>query len=637
MIDLFLYLKQQAGGAGLESLEKIGTLTSGGLMTNAFNAAGKTLFDVLDTHVAILTDMGKTFEAAGRAYLSADHASADNFRYQNTPMPTTARDLGLKPPGKKSADDVDDDTDLPDDLNKFKKDTGKAKQGVDVSIEHKEWLGWKDLYDLGQAMKPGPYASAGDMWKWVGDQIERHASDFHNNIVGLSGSWSSPNDTGGVQAAQNAVKTYVTDLGAIADVVKTTGELLNYTANWMKCTAECMPQTPKEPPHCRSQMGDYRDEWQQTYHDPLQDTAATLPVICSPTMLPPQKPSDDKGGKDNGGKDNGGKDNGGKDNGGKDNGGKDNTGGDNGGKDNTGGANTGGANAGGANTGGANTGGANTGSQYKPPNIPPLQNTPDPHAANPAGSNPNGTNPSGQNPNGANPSGTNPNSGVPGTSVPQASNTSSGGSSGQDGLSSIAGMLSSLASAGSTGLQGLSSLGTTLQQLQSALGTGDIAKLAEALGVPQDTVTNALTALEGSPDKLNELKQLLGLPTDTAQPAAALPGDTTPAGGAAIAPASGQVVATPSIPGGVPPLTPGGVLPLAPGALPFAPEEPSFTNLFSRAGLDGELAQPVLGVAAAPAAAVMTEGVTAGAEPAPVDFVDSLAHTLEAHAPVIES
>ncbi|MGW4246702.1 hypothetical protein, partial [Nocardia sp. NPDC004722] len=84
---------------------------------------------------------------------------------------------------------------------------------------------------------------------------------------------------------------------------------------------------------------------------------------------------------------------------------------------------------------------------------------------------------------------------------------------------------------------------------------------------------------------------------------------------------------------GLPPLAPG----LAPGALPLAPDTPSFTNLFNRTGLDGELAQPVMGLAAAPSAALVTDGVHAGADPAPGDVVDAFAHTLEAQLPVIES
>ncbi|WP_405489114.1 hypothetical protein [Nocardia sp. NBC_00511] len=701
LIGQLLYLKNLAGGAKLDQLDPIGDLSSGNLMASEFSKSGTALLNIFDTHVAILTDMGDTFEAAGKAYLAADHKSAAGFDGLGLQMPAAApASVGLQlPPPEKAPTDTQVDVKFPDDLKKAQGDATQVKQGVSVYVENSKAMTWEQLYNLGQSLKPDPYATAGGVWKWLADQLESNIGTFSNNVQSLTGSWQSP-VAGGAEAAQAAVTSYCAGLAPMLAAMRTTGSLLEYTSRWMVQTRNNMPYTssasttyvssyyigPGGYPESTGLGGDasyelpwYQGHFNDYYCTPMKDTASTIPVVSGPAPLAPvQKPPVDTSGDKTGGANTGGANTGGANTGGANTGGANtggaNTGGANTGGANTGGANTGGANTGGANTGGANTGGANTGGAKASgaPKIPPIKdestganpNGTNPNGTNPNGTNPNGTkppgtnptgtNPTGQNPTGTNPTGTNPTGSNPpatstGASVPQ---TSSSGSGGTDALSTLASTLSSLVSAASTGVQGLSSLGTALQQVQSAMSTGDIAKLATALGVPQDTVTAALTSLEASPDKLNQLKQLLGLPTDAAPATTTTPVDTTPttttttpttttpSGAALPTPATGQVTGPPSFTNlfggaGLPDVVSG--VPgsgLSDGGVVRADIDHGGVV---RAGLDHDGVVRQASIATSPVLGAPTETVAAGAEYPEPDFADMLAHTLEASVPVVES
>ncbi|MGW4249582.1 hypothetical protein ACWELQ_44705, partial [Nocardia sp. NPDC004722] len=475
LIGQLLALKKIAEGAGLDSLKDIGTLSSGKLLTHAFNQSGTALINDFDAHVAVLTDMGDTFYQAGRAYLMADDGNADRFK--EITMPTKATDLNSKPPGAKDPNDIDDSVHMSDDLKKFRDDKAKAKVGIEPHLEGKKSLSWGDMYNLGVSMDPGPYATAGETWKWLSEQTDKYIGDFQNNVQTLDGTWKSTLPGSGSDAAQAAVKQYCADLGPFVETMKTTGDLLNFTSTWMTSTQENMPYQEEEPDCADPDTDDYRDKWNHVYHDPLGDTAATVPKLAVPTPLPtPTKPTTDgtkpttdgtkpttdgtkpttDGTKPT------------------TDGTKPTTDGTKPTTDGTKPTNDGSKDTGGSHSGGGggDGSGGGTASQYKAPNVPPLENKPDPNAAkpngsnpngtNPNGTNPNGTNPNGTNPNGTNPSGTNPNGTNPNSSVPQAGTASGSSGSGSD-MSQLTSVLSSLMSGVTTGIS------TVAQQLPSIL------------------------------------------------------------------------------------------------------------------------------------------------------------------------
>ncbi|WP_157513919.1 hypothetical protein [Nocardia concava] len=570
--------------AGLPDFTK-GQYSSSGVLTRGFNDQGQALLNAFDMHAAALTDMAEYFRAAGRTYAHTENQSKDVFdKLADVSIPKSATNLGLTAP--KDIDDFTDKVDFDDDVKGPWKD--KKTAPLAIHLENKDNQSWSDLYHLGKNIYDSinPYYYAGEAWKYLAGQVDTRVGEFNNKIQALD--WTGA----GAGGAKEAAAQYANDLKPLVETMKEVAVNLRYASQWMGDTMVDMPDHEKQDTGSCSDddLDEKRDDFQDDYLKGVQNCASVMAVVPSPTAAPaPDKPTppDDKktppGDKKTPPDD------------------KQTPPDDK--QTPPGDRKT--PSGGGSPSGSGGGGSASPGGNAKTPNIPPLENKP-----NPDGSKPNGTKPDGTNPNGTKPDGTNPNGSNPNGSNGNAGQRqgSSGGSSGGSDMSQLTSALSTLMSGASTLAQ---QLPTILQQLQSLQST-DLSTLANVLGVPEDKLTTAFTAIEKDPAKLAQLNQLLGL-SGTPTPTAGLPGDTTPMGGVAPAPAVGVVSAIPA------------------AAVTNSPLA-GLTNLFGGlAGVGADHVEPLVGVAAAPAEPVaVTATASATADPVPeqVDFIRALGHTV---------
>ncbi|GAB0106452.1 hypothetical protein JMUB6875_54370 [Nocardia sp. JMUB6875] len=584
MIQAMLAYKNAVGALGLDKLPAIGSELAGKNLAEGLSRRGTELQTIFDQHIDILTGMMDTFQAAGEAYRYADGVSKEQLDkvagtikgLGDIKVPTTASNEGLGPKQGYRLGMLDQhpDDDFPGSLKDWKEKHGKdGKFHDDVYCPWRngQEMQWEDLIRLGNSINPDPYVWGSEDYKTLADKIKTRVSTFVGEIESLGNSWRGA----GSQAAREAVRNYAKDIQPLLDQMGTMSQLLDYTSKWMAWTRSTMPKK-KEDKACTDDLGNYRRYYERDYMHPGQNTQACIPIMPAPKMdapKPPEKPKDKPEDKPKDKPEDKPKDH------------PHNNGG--GGNNNNG--------------GGANQQHPNqqkhdkTDPNKKHPNQQhPNQQNPNqqhPNQQHPNQQNPNGTNPNGTNPNGTNPNGSNPNQGNPNTGQRQ-------GSSGGSDMSQLTSALSTLMSGASTLAQ---QLPTLLQQLQSLQST-DLSALATALGVPEDKLTTAFTAIEKDPTKLAQLGQLLGVTAGTDVPQPVDPvvqarSETVPVDGAVRA---GQ-----------------------------APGTPGFTNLF-RTGLGAEIAPPPGTPLGAPEGA-MVATASSGAEPvaAPVDFVRTLEHGIE--------
>ncbi|GAB2532416.1 hypothetical protein [Nocardia heshunensis] len=523
-----------------DHMDQIGSQTSGLLLAQAFTHRGGAMRDVLDIHINVLTDMADTFRAAGKRYLETDHASKAEFdKLDSITVPKQPSDVGAAPADTKASGGKD----FPDSVKNF----AGSKETVTISVESKESRLWGQLYDLGQAMRPDPVAEAGAVWTWMAGQLSDRLGAFANTASSFGDAWTGS----GASAAADAVKKYAGDVQPLIDTMKVIGANLTYTSEWMYDTAHMMPNRA-DPPQDKpssfmpgmavvagvdsvAELEKYRGYYDKYYAAGVKNSVSVMPVVPGPTVQPPTPP---------------------------------------------------GPNA---------APPASSPDSGAPPNPVPGQPTsaqlpsPQPTAPPPASVPPAGpaarpmpapsmpsfsasSTPVGDPGPVAAPSSSGtgsasaPNSTSP-VYTPLSSSTGTGSAVSNSGATSpLSSLLSSLlggaggsstpttnSTTGGTTLStllgssasGTGQLSSVLEQLDSALQTGDSTKLAQLLGLPKDTVDQALSRIQRSPDKLDELAQLLGADSSAGtpdRPGAGAPGGGVPSGGV---PAAGTPAAAP--------------------------------------------------------------------------------------------
>ncbi|MFJ4650433.1 WXG100 family type VII secretion target [Nocardia sp. NPDC088792] len=645
----------------LDHIDQIGSQPSGLLLAQAFTDRGSALRDVVDIHTHVLTDMADTFRAAGKNYLAAENASKSEFdKLDSIAVPTTPGDLGAAPPSVQAVGGGD----FPDAVKNF----AGTKETITIHVESKESRLWRPLYDLGQAMKPDPIAEAGSIWKWIAGQLSDRLGDYTNTVSTLTNDWQGT----GSAAAQAAVEQYAADAQPLVDAMSAIGANLTYTSEWMFDTARMMPHSAEPPPdqpgvympgyavHAGTSsvaaLNTYREHYDKYYATGVKNSASVLPVVPGPKVkdpvpptpnppasppatTPPSPPGSATGGPDNAPAQ----------------------------PDTLGAPAYAPPSPGSAAPSQASRSAPAVPSAGLPPESgPPAQSIPasvPDDSSTPAPAVPSTTMPPGSN-------AALPDSGPPAPSVPQLPTTmpngtapgslpglpnpgsplggipSSTGNSGGSGLSALTGLLGSLLGAnpiGSNPMSGIpggpgSPLGpganltqftSTLKQLDGALQSGDTGKVAELLGLPKDQIDQLMSQIRQSPDKLDELAQLLGLDPSGipgAAPASlGLPGGDGPGAG---------------LPGG----NPGGGSPEphAPVTFPAADTagdaaaSRSDTRLFPRAGLDSGGAGGMAG-GGAMGGAPMGGGAPGGgrSEYRRAKYLDSVANLDEAIGPAL--
>ncbi|MBF6133835.1 hypothetical protein IU501_12585 [Nocardia otitidiscaviarum] len=572
VVRQFRYFRRMAEDNKLDNLPKIGTLTSGDLLAQKLSDQGTELLTAFDNHIALLTDMADAFVAAGKAYIATETDNESEFANLNlddAKIEPGVADLNLEPTARQpelhSSTYVQaryDPAERPGELD----DYDGAKRSVDLSHRHKDSMQWHELYDLGQAMNIAPFGSAAGVWYDMSGWLDERLGNFRNEIQRLDSRWSGV----GAEQARQAVQAYVTDTEQLTAAMKVVGLNLDYTADWMAWTSQTMPdQREVDDKMCEDTLGKYRGFYQRDYVGPADETASVLAIIKSPTVTSPtvpERPSDpternpERDPERERAAD------------------RDQPGSPTSPSGTTNSSGTPGTSG---TSDSSSTSGA--GAPATPPSPTPALTSKDAP-----------TSPAAQ--------------AVPTKPTTPTTPTTPGGQTGPDNPSSpggtgdpaqLVGMLSSLISAVSPALTQLTSqLPTIVQQVDASLTQGDNGRIGELLGVPEERVTQALVEVRQSPEKLSQLGQLLGLSPAAEQqpvtPAAASPPDYPATDAAVPTPAAGQVATA-----------------------------PSFTNLFGRAGLDGDGLAPAAVVVAG---AVEDIGVMAETDRAfdPVELVESL-------------
>ncbi|MBU3066505.1 hypothetical protein KO481_33910 [Nocardia sp. NEAU-G5] len=269
--------------------------TASGLQLEAvFNRKiGAELAQRMDQHRTILTDMGNTFVAAGKAYQDAESASAAAFGGTRTSF------AGISFTGSKGTPPAGDpfvQAMPPAGIPNFP-DTRMDR--VPILLERAANLDWQRLYKIGQSIAPQAVANAGGVWYWLAQCVLAPAFDtFHQNISAVRDQWIGKGGTAAIAATQN----YTTASKALTDNMNKLGDLLIYTADWLQQTKTTMPQQPNPPvtngsghastpTDIAAATRPYQDAFTAGYTNNVGHTAGNVVALPQPDQVTETRPS----------------------------------------------------------------------------------------------------------------------------------------------------------------------------------------------------------------------------------------------------------------------------------------------------------------------------------------------------------
>uniref|UniRef100_UPI0006870553 WXG100 family type VII secretion target n=1 Tax=Nocardia araoensis TaxID=228600 RepID=UPI0006870553 len=316
LVDDLLGMAAAVTDLRLNNFAPIGTLTSGAQLAMAFTTKGTRLHTILSDHAKIVTDMGETYIAAGKAYTETDGDSGDTFKaLSELKMPTEATPYtpGKKAPGAPDAEfdqpsggftwkDKDGNPHVekanaesfPSSLKDYQ---GAKNSGVTANIENKDSLSFAELYELGRDLDPQPVLAAAGNWHSMANDLLGRLNNFVTVISAGTDAWEGQ----GASAASEAVRSYSDGVQPLITSMIAMSQNLDYTAQWLHLTKLSMPATPDPGDCCPGRVTRrYRNEWQKHYGEGMKNTVSVMPVVNGPIATPQQggqgrnQPGDDQ-------------------------------------------------------------------------------------------------------------------------------------------------------------------------------------------------------------------------------------------------------------------------------------------------------------------------------------------------------
>ncbi|WP_431950340.1 PPE domain-containing protein [Nocardia lijiangensis] len=302
LVDDLLGMAATVTNLRLDNFAPIGTLTSGTQLAMAFTTKGNRLRTILKDHADIVTDMGETYIAAGKAYANAEGRSESDFKaLDGLKMPTEA---STYTPGARKPGGPDAEFDKPNGGFAWKDKDGKPHiqranaesfpaslkdyqgekdPGVTASVENKDSLAFSELYELGRDLDPAPVLAAAGTWHSMANDLLGKLNTFVNAINTGTEAWEGQ----GATAAAAAIKNYSEGVQPLATSMIAMSQNLDYSAQWLHLTRLSMPSSPDPGDCCPGKVTRrYRDEWQKHYGEGMKNTVSVMPVVNGPIAQP---------------------------------------------------------------------------------------------------------------------------------------------------------------------------------------------------------------------------------------------------------------------------------------------------------------------------------------------------------------
>ncbi|WP_067833697.1 PPE domain-containing protein [Nocardia lijiangensis] len=302
LVDDLLGMAEAATNLRLDNFAPIGTLTSGTQLAMAFTAKGNRLRTILKDHADIVTDMGETYIAAGKAYANAEGESESDFKaLDGLKMPTEASPYtpGARKPGGPDAEfdkasggfawkgkdgkphvSNANAESFPASLKDYQ---GEKDPGVTASVENKDSLAFSELYELGRDLDPAPVLAAASTWHSMANDLLGKLNTFVNAINTGTEAWEGQ----GATAAAAAIKNYSDGVQPLATSMIAMSQNLDYSAQWLHLTRLSMPSSPDPGDCCPGKVTRrYRDEWQKHYGEGMKNTVSVMPAVNGPIAQP---------------------------------------------------------------------------------------------------------------------------------------------------------------------------------------------------------------------------------------------------------------------------------------------------------------------------------------------------------------
>ncbi|MGV9616614.1 hypothetical protein [Nocardia xishanensis] len=302
LVDDLLGMAATVTNLRLDDFAPIGTLTSGTQLAMAFTAKGNRLRTILQDHADIVTDMGETYIAAGKAYANAEGESEGDFEaLHDLKMPTVA---GPYTPGARKPGGPDAEFDranggfawigkdgkphvqnanaesFPASLKDYQ---GEKDPGVTANIENKDSLAFSELYELGRDLDPAPVLAAAGTWHSMANDLLGKLNTFVNAINTGTEAWEGQ----GATAAAAAITNYSEGVQPLVTSMIAMSQNLDYSAQWLHLTKLSMPSSPDPGDCCPGRVTRrYRNEWQKHYGEGMKNTVSAMPVVNGPIAEP---------------------------------------------------------------------------------------------------------------------------------------------------------------------------------------------------------------------------------------------------------------------------------------------------------------------------------------------------------------
>ncbi|MFD3743308.1 hypothetical protein [Nocardia sp. NPDC058633] len=291
LVDDLLGMSAAVTDLRLNNFAPIGTLTSGTQLAMAFSNKGSRLYTILNDHAKIVTDMGETYIAAGKTYVSTDDNSRDNIKaLGELKMPTAATPYkpGTAAPGGPDATFGNPSPFKAESFPSSLKDYQGAKDtGATASIENKDSLSFTEMYELGRDLDPQPVLAAAGTWHSLSTDLLSRLNNFVTVISAGTDGWEGQ----GATAAATAVTNYSNGVQPLVNSMIAMSQNLDYTAQWLYLTKLSMPATSDAGDCCPGRVTRrYRDEWQKHYGEGMKNTVSVIPAVDGPIATPQPTP-----------------------------------------------------------------------------------------------------------------------------------------------------------------------------------------------------------------------------------------------------------------------------------------------------------------------------------------------------------
>ncbi|MFI9506310.1 hypothetical protein [Nocardia sp. NPDC052566] len=284
----------------------IGNRDSGKALAKKFDDKTVQLGAVLGKHLTVLTDMGETFVAAGKAFAANEHDSADWFK--------SLDDISFKPSPPNVILIPSTDKTHPGGAKPNKPTIPKFGAGMDkatIDPDPASSMSWSMLYSLAQSIDVNTMMTLKYVWETTAKEYVDDAGKLQDKFKEIKENrWTGK----AAAAAHKAVGQYYSSVQELRDTMKIVIDNAQYTADWLNATWTQLGVMPAQ--EDEKTLAAYREIYDKVFREGLQNSDQLFPRLPEPAGA--DKPPTDNGPKDKSPTDNGPKDKSPTDNGPKD-------------------------------------------------------------------------------------------------------------------------------------------------------------------------------------------------------------------------------------------------------------------------------------------------------------------------------